>query len=394
MQTPSWLLGPALLPTGLHSDGAIRVDGDRITWAGLQADAPELSGRVLSVGEQELLAPGFVDMHCHGGGGAGFGSQPEQVLRAADFHARRGTTSVIASLVTAEPESMLDAVRACGDLCAAGVLAGIHLEGPFLSPVQRGAHDPHWLRPVELDLVERLLRAGGGALRMMTYAPELARADRLVDVLLEHGVRPAIGHTDASASITSAALTAATPGGQRAVVTHLFNAMPPWRSRVAGPVPATLVAAAAGTAVLELIADGIHLSPDTVAATFALAAQGCVALVSDATAAAGEPDGDYRLGSLEVTVQDGVARLATSAALAGGTATLAEIVRGCIAAGLDVEAVLRAASSTPAAAAGIDAEVGSLQPGLRADVVVLDRDAVVLHVMRAGTWLGDPPDRW
>lgn len=387
----TWLLGPAILATGVVEDAAVAIVGDRIAIAGSQSDASNDFGpNVVHLERDQLLAPGFVDLHCHGGNGATFGADEAQSARAAAFHHRRGTTSVMASLVSDQPEGLVAAAGACGRLAARGEVLGIHLEGPFISAERRGAHDLSTLRDVDLGLLDDVVRAAAGAIRVVTYAPELERATDLVDALLRYGILPAVGHTDADAATVAAALDHVRAGGRRPLVTHLFNAMPAWQGRAPGPVSAALEAAARGHAVVELIADGVHLEAATVSAVFAIAAPGCVALVSDAIVAAGSTDGQYLLGGLDVTVASNVARLTEGGSLAGSTATLADIVRRCLASGLDVRAVISAATDTPAAVLGLAGEVGSIQGGLRADLVVLDGDFIVTRVMRAGAWLDAP----
>ena len=192
-------------------------------------------------------------------------------------------------------------------------------------------------------------------------------------------------------------LAAAPPGlfgaGARPTVTHLFNGMPPLHHRSPGPVAASLRLAAAGTAVVELVADGVHLDPETVRMVFDLVGAANIVLVTDSMAATGLPDGEYRLGPSAVTVRDGVATLAVSGTLAGGTATLLEVLRRTVAAGVDPAAAVLAATAVPARVLGLDAELGSLKPGMRADIVVVDRHFRASAVLRAGRILDAPAAR-
>lgn len=337
---------------------------------------------VLDLGDA-LITPGLVDVHSHGGGGAEFGIDPATVL---ELHRRHGSTTMIASLVTGALDVLEDQVRMLTELVAAGELAGIHLEGPWLAPGKKGAHPLELLRPPGLAEVARLIDAGalpaGGrsAVRMVTVAPELADGLAAVQVMAERGVVAAVGHTEADLDITRAAIEAGATGA-----THLFNAMPPLLHRAPGPI---LALAADERVWLELIVDGVHVHPDLVAETIKRYGDRVV-LVTDAMAAAGMPDGDYMLGELAVEVRDGIARLTVGGAIAGSTLTLDKAVRTAITAGVEPWQALRAATSLPARYLDIPG-VGSLAPGLAADLVVWTDDWQVRGVMRHGEWLVRP----
>jgi N-acetylglucosamine-6-phosphate deacetylase len=228
----------------------------------------------------------------------------------------------------------------------------------------------------------------------MTLAPETAHYPELLAVLSEHGVLPSLGHTDATAPATTAAIR--TARGLPLTATHLFNGMPSLHHRAPGPVAACLAAAARGEMVLELVGDGVHLDDATVAMVFDLVGPERIALVTDAMAAAGMPDGRYPLGPMTVDVVGGVARLARTpeapgGAIAGGTATMIDLVRRAVRyAGVGLAAAVRAASATPAALLGLGHELGDLATGLRADVVVTDGDLAPVAVLHAGAWTGAP----
>jgi N-acetylglucosamine-6-phosphate deacetylase len=248
--------------------------------------------------------------------------------------------------------------------------------------------------PGDPDLLRRLIDAGQGTIRSMPLAPETPRLPELVDVLAAAGVTPSFGHTDASAADTSAAISAG--GGRPLGATHLFNGMPPLHSRAPGPVGACLAAAARGAMVMELIGDGVHLADETVAMVFELVGADRIALITDAMAAAGMPDGRYPLGPMTVDVVGGVARLAsapgTTGAIAGGTARLLDVLRRAVRrAGVALPDAVTAATATPARLIGLDAEVGDVVPGRRADLLITDADLLPRAVLRAGHWI-DPPD--
>jgi N-acetylglucosamine-6-phosphate deacetylase len=328
-----------------------------------------------------VVVPGFVDMHVHGGGGASYTdashTEPDAIDAAVDFHRRHGTTTTLASLVTASPAELIAGVRALAAATRRGAIAGIHLEGPWLSPVRCGAHDPARMRhpdPAEIDAV---LAAGDGAIRMVTLAPELPGADDAIRRFLDADVVVAVGHTDATYEQTQRAVAAGATVG-----THLFNAMPPLHHREPGPALALL--RDPGVTV-ELIADGVHVHPDVVRSVIAAAGPDRVALVTDALAAAGRADGTFRLGAVPVDVVSGVARVHGTSTIAGSTATMDRLFRTA-AADAGLAAAVAMTATTPARALGL-ARVGSLRAGYDANLVVLDGESRVTAVMVRGEWL-------
>jgi N-acetylglucosamine-6-phosphate deacetylase len=333
----------------------------------------------------EVILPGLIDIHCHGGGGHTFTtSDPREALAAAAYHASEGTTGVVASLVTAAPADMIAQVRALAPLVADGHLLGIHLEGPFLSVARRGAQPTEYVRDPDPALAEDLLAAGGEAIKIMTIAPERPGAAALISKVRAAGVVVAFGHTDGDYGAMAEALSAA---DGTALVTHLPNGMPPLHHRAAGPAAAALVAAAQDTASVELIADGVHVDAGFTRLVFATAAPGRVVLVTDAMAAAGMADGSYTLGPQRVRVSGGVARLADGDAIAGGTSSLLRVVATARAAGVPEADAVRAASEAPSRVLGLNGGRGSLTPGSPADLIVADERLTVRRVMRAGRWL-------
>lgn len=326
-----------------------------------------------------VVVPGFVDLHCHGGGGASFGTDEDGSARAAAFHAAHGTTTQLASLVTLAPDELARSVRALSPLLDDGVLAGVHLEGPWLAADRCGAHDPALLRDPDPAELGALLDTG--AVAMVTLAPELPGGLDAVAAVAAAGALAAVGHTTAGHDLTRRALDA----GAR-VGTHLFNAMGPLHHRDPGPAGALL---ADPRAVVELISDGVHVHP-ALWEIVAGAAPGRVAAVTDAMAAAGMPDGDYRLGGLAVEVSGGVARR-PGGTIAGSTATADALFRNVVAAhpGPRSAALARAVAWTSGTPAGLlgRGDIGHLRPGARADLVLLDPDLRVEAVFQAREWL-------
>ncbi len=384
------LLSGATVATGVPGEAAqaatIRVAGGRFESvesvepfdsgepaAGVPgADAVDLTGMI--------VLPGFVDQHCHGGGGGDFfAADRQQALTAARTHLDRGTTSVIASLVTATEADLRAQITCLAPLVDDGTLAGIHLEGPWISTHQCGAHDKALLRPPDLVEVAGLLEHAGGRIRMVTIAPELPGGLDAIGYLAQHGAVAAIGHTDCDYGLARRAIDAGATAA-----THLLNRMRPLDKRHPGPV---LALVEDPRVTVELIADGVHLHPSIVRFFAETSGWSRTAVVTDAMGAAGGPDGDYLIGQLEVVVADGVARLARGGALAGSTLTMDRALRVLVhRCGLELAEAAQVLCSSPAHAMGL-ADVGAIAPGRRADLVVLDQDLLVRRVMRAGEWV-------
>jgi len=393
--SPATLLtGAVLLPTGVLADGAVVVEGDRIRYAGPRSQTPAQWARATAPEgwrPDVTLLPGLVDIHCHGGSGGEFGTDTASAQAAAAHHHRAGSTSVIGSFVSAPADRLLAGARACAPLVADGTLSGIHLEGPFLSSARRGAQDPAALVEPDLALLEQLAaEAGAGAIAQMTWAPELPGAERLPAALAGLGILGAVGHTDADVATARRAfeaLTAHPVRGGLGLATHLFNGMPPMLSREPGPVAAALSAAGRGQAVVEVIADGVHLDGGTVQMLFDTVGPHQIALVSDCMSAAGLPDGEYTLGGRAVRVHGRDVRLAESGSLAGGVSCLLDQVRWCVTGlGIPLADAVYAASATPARALEL-AGAGALVAGGHADVVVVDDELALQRVLRRGAWL-------
>lgn len=353
----------------LVEDGIIRATG-----TGLRT-APDAPARVDLAGAR--VCPGFLDLHVHGGGGAAFDDGPTAMRAALDLHRAHGTTRSIVSLVTAPLDALLERLAAVADLAEHDPLVlGAHLEGPYLADARRGAHPSRLLRTPEPGEVDALLAAGRGRLRQVTLAPELPGAFDAIERLTRAGVVVAIGHTDADAATTRAAIER----GAR-LLTHTFNGMAGIHHRAPGPVPVALLDE---RMTLELVLDGVHVDHIASRMLFA-AAPGRIALVTDAMAAAGAADGEYLLGVDRVRVRNGIARLAAGDSLAGSTLTQDVALRiAILELGLEPAVAVAALTAVPARALGLDDRLGLLAPGYAADLVVLDDTWAVRSVWAEG----------
>ncbi|WP_432138834.1 MULTISPECIES: N-acetylglucosamine-6-phosphate deacetylase [unclassified Streptomyces] len=375
--TPLVLSGAeVVLPTGVVHGGRVAIEGTRIV--------AEPSPEAQVVNLTGWLVPGFVDLHNHGGGGASFTSGTvEDVLTGIDTHRRHGTTTLVASTVTGDMDFLTRRAGLLSELAEQGDIAGIHFEGPFISPCRKGAHSEALLRDPDPAEVRRLIDAARGHAKMVTLATELPGGVDSVRLLAERGVIAAIGHTDATYEQTREAIDAGAT-----VATHLFNAMPALGHRAPGPIAALLEDE---RITVELINDGTHLHPAALQLAFHHAGPGRVAFITDAMDAAGFGDGLYKLGPLAVEVADGVARLVEGGAIAGSTLTLDRAFKRAVTVdGLSVEDAVTALSVNPARLLGMADRIGSLEPGKDADLVLLDENFDVRGVMRRGTWVVDP----
>ncbi|MFD9739418.1 N-acetylglucosamine-6-phosphate deacetylase [Umezawaea sp. NPDC059074] len=371
--------GRVVTPDGVLESGWLAVRDGRIlaVGEGTPPDGPttDVSG--------SWLVPGFVDIHCHGGGGEAFtNADPDRVRKAASAHRRHGTTTLLASLVSRPVPEMVEQIAKLAELTQDGLISGLHLEGPFLSAARCGAHDPAILRPPDRDSVTKLLAAGKGAVRMITLAPELEGAVDAVRLLVDNDVLAAVGHTDG----TEAQIRPAIDAGAT-VATHLFNGMRPLHHREPGPIGALLDDE---RVTVELICDLVHLHPTAVRLAARHAGTGRTVLITDAIAAAGVGDGVYDVGGLEVRVVDGVPTLAGGGSLAGSTLTMDAAFRNAVTScGLSIVEASQAASTRPAALLGLSDQTGELRAGLAADLVVLDAELRPSDVMSKGAWVKD-----
>lgn len=353
----------------------------------ITAVTPGPDAAALDVGDRWLI-PGLIDTHVHGGDGAQCNtSSADDVGRMACFHAAHGTTALLATTVSAGVEELEDSLgaiaRARGRTEGATVL-GAHLEGPFLSEGRPGAMDPASFLAPRVDVLERLLAAGGGGVAMMTIAPELPGALEVIAALAGAGVVASLGHSEAGYAQAKAGA-----GAGAGSVTHLFNAMAPLHHRRPGLLGAALDLPELGC---ELICDGVHVDPPVMRLALRAKGVGGLRLVTDAISAAGMPDGEYRLGSVAVQVRGGRATLIDGDSIAGSTLTMDAALAGAVRwLGVTVEEAVTMASATPAAMLGLADRKGQVAVGYDADLVVLDEDLRTCCTMVGGRWVSGSP---
>ena len=374
-------------------DGVVVFEGRQITYVGPSDEAPvSLDGARRTA----YVLPGLVDVHCHGGGGASFPDSDtrEQVMTAIMEHRRHGTTTMLGSCVTAAPDVLKKRAELMASVCDEGELAGIHFEGPFVSKERCGAQDPRYIIDPDPQLVRELIEIGRGHVKTMTIAPEkpnITGPDGVSAVLIEGGALPSFGHTNSDPAPVREALADARERlgkvaeklSPRATVTHLFNGMKPLHHRDPGPIAECLADAKKGGAVLEMIADGVHLHLSVVRDVYETVGRENIVLITDAMAAAGMADGQYVLGPQAVTVKDGIARLSGGDSIAGGTSHLLDQIKLLREWDIPLQDIVYCASTQGAKILGDDT-IGSLEAGKSADVVCVNYDFDVEAVFRRG----------
>jgi N-acetylglucosamine-6-phosphate deacetylase len=319
-----------------------------------------------------VAVPGFVDLQVNGFGGVDFlAAGTEDYMRAGEALLLTGVTAYQPTFITAAESTIIDALHALPVNGACPRILGAHLEGPFLSPDRLGTHPQAQRRDPDLDLLERLLEPGG--VTEMTLAPELPGAAAVIERLLELGVVVSAGHSNATAEEARDAFDLGV-----STTTHLFNAMRPFRSRDPGIIG---VALTRPDVFVQMIVDGHHLADETVRLVWA-AAGGRLALVTDATAGASNGGGIYQLGEVEIEVADGPPTR-EDGVLAGTVLTMIDAVRNVHALGISFEDAIGAATTVPAWILG-RTDVGVLEPGGPADVVVIDDRLDIVNVLCAG----------
>lgn len=382
MSITAILAGKILTPLEEIRSGVILVEGDRIAEVGKKESVKIPADATVIDHNDRAIAPGFIDMHIHGAAGHDFmEATPEAVSTIGAFLARHGTTSYVATTVTAAIERTIQAAKGLGEIINASRLPeaalgpavaqplGVHFEGPFINPIRKGAHPAADIKKPDLDTLQRMMDATGGTSLVMTLASEMEDALALLEYAREHGVRVGIGHSNATFEEAEAAVSA---GATHAV--HLYNAMRPFSHRDPGIMGATLTDDRLSA---ELICDGHHVDPAAV--RLAVRAKGLkrIILITDSLSATGMPDGSYQLGQFTVIVSGGVCRT-VEGNLAGSTITLEKALRNLMNfTGSTFQDCLPCATLNPAKLLGFEERKGVIAIGADADLAVLDSNYVV-----------------
>ena len=374
MPEPIVIKGAVVTPKELIPCGQVSVEGRKIEYVGPEEQG--FSGRILDF-EGYLVVPGLIDLHVHGGCGHDVMGRSEGNLDGlSTFLAAGGVTSFLATTYSAPQEELLESARRVNEAATKGAeVLGLHIEGPYINPKMAGAQDDAHIRPPSSDELEEIRKAAGGALRIVTLAPEVDGALEAVEWLRSKGIIPSAGHTDATFEEMVAGVDAGISH-----VAHLFNRMRPLHHREPGAVGAALLDERVS---VELIADGVHLHPSALRLAAKSKGSGRTALVSDAIAPTGLPDGEYRFGGRRVRVEGGRCILG-SGVLAGSNIRLCDAVRNTVDAGFQITESVEMASTTPAGIIGVSDHKGRLAEGLDADLTVMSRDFSVLLTMVGG----------
>ena len=377
------LISGAHVVTGgtVVSDGWVLVEDGVISDLGAADRRPPAAATRTSAAGTYVL-PGFVDIHVHGGGGGCFASDRPSAERAARFHALNGTTSLLAGISTSSPSFLMEQVRQLGrwgeEIDAGCRLLGVHLEGPFISRIRKGAQDPLQIRPPDPQELSALLQAVPGWIRLITAAPELPGFYEIARMAQNAGVVVAAGHTDADGAQWREAVQAGVKN-----ITHTFNGMRPILHRS----PGVMEAIEDTDVFCELICDGVHVHPTFVRMLRSLVGRDRLVLITDAATWAGAPDGQYESNSRSVDVRGGAVFLRGTDTLDGSTLTMAEAARRYVEfTGADVIELAAVTATNAARVLGEDHRIGRVQVGHQADLVLLDGQMNCVGVMRGGQW--------
>jgi len=374
----------ALTPTTEIPDAGILIRDGVIEAVGPRQDMTLPSGATEISAPRQTAIPGFIDIHIHGAGGHDvMEGTAEAMSTVAQTLARHGTTSFVATTVTASPDDTCRSVEGIAryitqqfeTLQSKAEVLGVHYEGPFINKARRGVHPAEWVQLPNAELLQRFMQAAAGKARILTIAPELLGAFPCIHAAREAGIVVAMGHTDATYEQARAGIA---HGARHAV--HVYNAMRPFSHRDSGVIGAVLTSP---EVTAELIADGIHVEEAAMRLLLQAKGAGCVILISDGLSATGMPDGKYMLGNFEVTVSGGVCRNAEGK-LAGSTLTLDRALRNVVALGISLPDAVRMLTTNPAKLLGIEFKKGALRTGADADIVLLDENLQLTNVWTRG----------
>ena len=388
--------GTVVSESGVSVDTGVLVSGSRIVEIGPTRNLLRRKPGTTIDARGAIVAPGFIDIHIHGSAGSDtMDATPSALARMAEFVSSHGVTGFLPTVMSSPVEQMLSATRAAAQAAQTDVdphsaysgtnqsrqgaqVLGVYVEGPFLNAAFKGAQPEQGIISPDPAILDRILEAGGGHVRIMTIAPELPGAIDMVKALASRGVLASVGHSGASYDDVKNAVEA----GLRHV-THTYNGMRGLHHREPGVVGAALVHS---KLTCEIIADGIHVHPAAVQLVARAKGPGGTVLMTDAMRASGLPDGHYELGGQHVIVTRGAARLDTGV-LAGSTLTMDVAVRNMVKfAGIPLHAAIAMATSTPARLISLTGQKGRIEPGMDADIILIDAETLEV---RATLVMGD-----
>lgn len=382
--------GRTLTPTNEINDAGILIREGVIEALGPRSSMSLPGGATEIRATEQTAIPGFIDIHIHGAGGRDvMEATPEALGALTRKVAEFGTTSVLATTVTASPDDICRAASGISRYIAeqhgtaerrAEVL-GMHFEGPFISKARPGVHPVEWIQAPSADLLDRFVQAAAGNARLLTIAPEVLGAAPCIEAARKAGLVVSVGHTDANYEQTRFAIA----HGARSA-THTYNAMRPFTHRDPGVVGAVLTSPEINA---ELIADGVHVEEGAMKLLLQAKGPERVILVSDGLSATGMPDGKYTLGGFEITVSNGVCRNAAGI-LAGSTLTLDRALRNIVNLGIPLANAVRMLTANPASLLGIEFKKGTLRVGADADILLLDQGLRVTGVWTRGLSFHEP----
>ncbi|MFB3923340.1 MAG: N-acetylglucosamine-6-phosphate deacetylase [Terriglobia bacterium] len=384
------LAGTIYTPTEEITNGVIVIEGHHIAKVGPKESVKIPSGATVIDNQDRLVVPGFIDVHIHGAAGHDLmEATGEAVSAVAAYLARHGTTSFLATTVTASLDRTLHSARALSEIIRTAQSAsgptdkfagaqplGLHLEGPFINVRRRGAHPASQIQTPSGRTLERILDAADDTARLLTIAPELEGALQVLELARRRGLRVALGHSDATFEEAERAVTA---GATYAV--HVYNSMRPFLHRDGGILGAVLTDDRVSA---ELICDGVHVEPPGVRLLVKSKGLERVVLASDSLSGAGMPDGNFRLGNFMIHMSGGVSR-STEGNLTGSALTLDAAIRNLARfTGLSYKECLLCATLNPARIAGIEKQKGMIAVGADADLAVLDQNHYVTQTYVRG----------
>lgn len=363
------LTGNVVTPSKLIKDGSVIVEKGKIASVkNRKYNTAGTDAEIIDAGDG-FIVPGFIDLHVHGGGGFDvMDGSCGAVKEIAKVHCRHGTTAFLATTMTMSKDKILKSLEAVSEAFIKGTgtaeVLGVHLEGPYINPLKKGAQKEEDIRNASIEELIEFNEASGNLIRIVSLAPEMPGAIELIKWLGRHDIIASVAHSDATYTQMLEGIEAGLTH-----VTHIFNAMRGFDHREPGVAGAALFAPGL---TVEMIADGIHLHPLAMKLVTTVKDKEKIILITDAMRAAGKADGTYNLGGQEVFVSQGNARL-KDGTLAGSVLTLDSAVRNMIkVAGISLEEAIGMVTINPAVCLGIEDSKGSLEPGRDADIVILD----------------------